>query len=230
MATQGMALVHNLIAGSFTCVGGGTDNGAEQFQSCRYTPYHVPHRTEVAGFMTILHGDDRFYNNIFVQKQTSPDMAEYLNEAAKAADQVHFVCGTKPFDGYPTEEEYRARFAKYAPMDGTDRNRYYDHMPVWTGGNVFFNGAKPCDKEKDFYEDTEHTVTLSLREDGTLETNLYEFLPKMSNQMISTEVLGMAFEPEEKFENPDGSPIVFDTDYAGGHRPVNPISGPFADR
>lgn len=37
----------------------------------RFTPYHIPHRTEVMGFMTILHGDDRFYNNIFVQKHPS---------------------------------------------------------------------------------------------------------------------------------------------------------------
>ena len=37
-------------------------------EPARYTPYHMPHRTEVMGFMTILHGDDRFYNNIFVQK------------------------------------------------------------------------------------------------------------------------------------------------------------------
>ena len=58
-ATQGVAMVHNLICGALTCVGEGT--------SWRYTPYHMPHRTEVMGFMTILHGDDRFYNNIFVQ-------------------------------------------------------------------------------------------------------------------------------------------------------------------
>ena len=58
-ATQGVAMVHNLIAGALTCVGGGT--------GLRYTPYHIPHRTEVMGFMTILHGDDRFYNNIFIQ-------------------------------------------------------------------------------------------------------------------------------------------------------------------
>ena len=45
-------MVHNLICGALTCVGEGT--------SWRYTPYHMPHRTEVMGFMTILHGDDRF--------------------------------------------------------------------------------------------------------------------------------------------------------------------------
>ena len=55
ISTQGIALVHNLIAGSFTWVGAGVDNGGQHLPTPRYTPYHVPHRTEVAGFMTILH-------------------------------------------------------------------------------------------------------------------------------------------------------------------------------
>jgi hypothetical protein len=114
-------------------------------------------------------------------------------------------------------------------MESTDKDRYYDHMPIWTGGNVYFNGAKPCDKEKDYYIDTEHSIELTLQSDGTLKTNLFEYLPEMNNQMISTEVLGMAFELEQKFENPDGSPIVFDTDYWGRHRTVSPVSGPFAN-
>ena len=45
--------------------------------------------------------------------------------------------------------------------------------------------------------------------------------------MITTGVLGEAFEPEERFEYPDGSPITFDEDYLGKHRPVYPLSGPF---
>ena len=69
LATQGVAFVHNLIAGALTAVGKGTDNGALTLSSPRYTPYHVPHRTEVAGFMTFLHGDDRFYNNILFSSQ-----------------------------------------------------------------------------------------------------------------------------------------------------------------
>ena len=39
----------------------------------------------------------------------------------------------------------------------------------------------------------------------------------------------MAFEPEEKYENPDGTPIVFDMDFAGKKRSSSPIAGPFAD-
>ena len=46
--------------------------------------------------------------------------------------------------------------------------------------------------------------------------------------MISTDVLGEAFEPSQKFENPDGTPITFDVDYLGGHRGADVIPGPFA--
>ena len=39
----------------------------------------------------------------------------------------------------------------------------------------------------------------------------------------------MAFEPEQKFENPDGTPIVMDTDYFEKAWGTNPGAGPFSD-
>ena len=45
--------------------------------------------------------------------------------------------------------------------------------------------------------------------------------------MISTDTLGKAFEPQQKFENPDGTPITFDVDYFGNHRTADVIPGPF---
>lgn len=50
----------------------------------------------------------------------------------------------------------------------------------------------------------------------------------MKDGIITSDILGLAFEPEERFENPDGTPIVFDTDYLGEHRGVAAIPGPFA--
>jgi hypothetical protein len=61
----------------------------------------------------------------------------------------------------------------------------------------------------------------------SLETNLYDYLPEFEIPFISTELLGEAFEPEQKFENPDGSPIFFNMDYFGAHRSVSPVPGPF---
>ena len=228
LSTQGTAFVHNLIAGSFTWVGDGTDNGGKRFATNRYTPYHVPHRTEIAGFMTILHGDNRFYNNIFVQQEIREDLAEYAKKM-NLEKQFTFVCGTSGFDGYPTAEKYFAQFTDEVCHDRSCRDLFYDHLPVYTGGNVFFNGAKACDSEVNYKEEA-HPVSLKVVEkEGAyqIETNLYEYLPKFETPFISTETLGEAFEPEQKFENPDGSQIFFDKDYFGTHRGIHPLCGPF---
>lgn len=60
-----------------------------------------------------------------------------------------------------------------------------------------------------------------------LSTNIYDNIKDFNIRMINTEVLGKAFEPEQYFENPNGSPIRFDTDYFGNHRGVQVIPGPF---
>jgi alpha-N-arabinofuranosidase len=54
--SQGGAYVHNLIAGSVSVIHG----------EGRQTPYHKAHSTEVAGLHGNPSGDDRYYNNIFV--------------------------------------------------------------------------------------------------------------------------------------------------------------------
>jgi hypothetical protein len=54
--SEGGAFVHNLVAGSVHMWP----------EPNRFTPYHLPHSTEVAGLSTVYSGDDRFYNNIFI--------------------------------------------------------------------------------------------------------------------------------------------------------------------
>ncbi len=233
LATQGVALVHNLIGGGITSVGRGTNNGAKTLSSPRYTPYHAHHRTEVAGFMTFLHGDVRFYNNIFVQQPVHPAlraMMEHMEE--NDWEDGNVLCGTFPYDEYPTFEEWDAQFEGYCGMGSEPSDRYYDHLPVWGGGNVYFNGAKPWKKEKNCAAGAQDVSLELVEENGrmVLKTDLYDKLPQLKASVISTETLGEAFEPEQKFEAPDGSPIVFDRDYFGSHRGAQPIPGPFADR
>ncbi len=237
LATQGVALVHNLICGPFTYVGKGTDNAGTK--QPRYTPYHVPHRTEVAGFMTFLHGDDRFYNNVFVGGEVPEEFVEFQRQLGMGGDPIT-VTGTKPFDGYPTQEEYLAQFFREGDSGAKeDRNKYYNKLPVYSGGNVYFNGAQPWDKEQNSVVDEQHVVSWKVVEqDGAyrLETNLGELLPECAAGtgylpgVISTELLGEAFEPEQKFENPDGTEIIFDRDYHDSARNVHPLAGPFAGR
>ncbi len=232
LATQGVAGVHNLIAGSFTAVGRGVLNGALTKSAPRYTPYHVPHRTEIAGFMTILHGDMRFYNNIFIQKDIRPALKQ-LTDTMKDSEWTdgNLIVGTIPYEEYPTLEEYQAQFEGYCGMGSAPSDRYYNPLPVWAEGNVYFNGAKPMSKEKAVVDGI-NKVTVRVEETAegfSLKTNLYDYMPKTQNRVITTDVLGMAFEPEQKFENPDGSPIVFNEDYYGKPHGKTPLAGPFAE-
>lgn len=231
LSSQGMAIVHNLIAGSLTAVGQGVNNGTLKTISPRYTPYHMIHRTEIAGFMTILHGDVRFLNNIFVQKEIREGMPELAQEYAKGGwSDLNIDVGTHPYDEYPTMEEYDKLFEGYCGMGSPLSDRYYLPLPVVSEGNVFFNGAKPCNKEKDSYVDTEHTIKVEIEEiDGKpkLKTNLYDVMPKVNTALVDTNRMGIAFEPEELFENPDGTPIVCDEDLFGNKRGEKPMPGPF---
>ncbi|MDY3747299.1 MAG: right-handed parallel beta-helix repeat-containing protein [Lachnospiraceae bacterium] len=225
-ATQGVALVHNLICGALTCVGGGTGP--------RYTPYHIPHRTEVMGFMTILHGDDRFYNNIFVQKWPAQDVV-IMHDMDDGFDTENRAAGTWMFDEYPTQDAWMSQFDFGKPADMAKLEpAHFGHLPVWLEGNAYLGGARACKNEVNGFigEDTYGDVYVELKkkDDGYyLDTNVYDMIDGFTGRMINTDVLGMAFEPEEKFENPDGTPIQFDEDYFGRHRGLRVIPGPFAD-
>ena len=230
IATQGIACVHNLILGAFTAVGGGTDMNVKGVNQPRYTPYHIPHRTEVAGFMSILHGDDRFYNNIFIQNwpvkeaETKEDMGFSMKD--------NQVVGTQVFDEYPTYEEWLDWFEMDKPADmGKLEEYHFSHLPVWINGNAYFNGARSWINEDNKLVDEENQVFVEIQEEEggyTLKTNVYEHLGDFKAGIINSDILGCAFEPEERFENPDGTAIIFDRDYLGEHRGVSAMPGPFA--
>ena len=46
--------------------------------------------------------------------------------------------------------------------------------------------------------------------------------------IINTDILGEAFEPEQRFEMPNGDSIIFNEDYFGNHRGTSTVAGPFA--
>ena len=225
ISTQGVAMIHNLCAGSFTKVGEGT--------TWRYTPYHMPHRTEVMGFMTILHGDDRIYNNIFIQKWASEDMVLIKDSDPSKKEIENRRVGTFCFDEYPTYDEWIKQFdmdEKYPKMV-KHAEPHFGHLPVWIDGNAYFEGATGWKNEKNFLAVNLGKLYVDVVEkDGGyyLDTNIYDVLGNFKTQMISTEKLGEAFEPSQKFENPDGTPITFNVDYHGQHRGLDVIPGPFA--
>ena len=226
MPSQGLAIVHNLMCGAFGLINSGVDSVVNGQREPRYTPYHIPHRTEVAGFMTILHGDDRIRNNIIVQKypltdpSIGPDSAE------------HQAAGTAPFDIFPTYDEWISHFMMDREPDMDHLAQYhFGHLPVWIEGNAYLGGATVSEHEKHGHVNADAQVRVDLREEGggwMLETNVFDLLADFRDAIVTTESLGQAFEPEQRFENPDGTAIIFDRDYFGAHRGVDPLPGPFA--
>jgi hypothetical protein len=97
--SQGGAYVHNLIAGLVRILP----------ERRRYTPYHLPHQTGIAGLSIIINGDDRIFNNLFVSvnpdrklgfgtaeygKGTYPCLIDgnaYYNRAARPAEEKNFI-------------------------------------------------------------------------------------------------------------------------------------------
>ena len=224
--SEGIACVHNLVLGGFSLINSGVDSVVNGQREPRYTPYHIRHRTEVAGFMTILHGDDRIYNNLFIQAYPVTD------KERKPTDAEYQVVGTAPFDIFPTYEEWYAPFIPGTKPDmGALAKVHFGHLPVWVEGNAYFNGATVCKHEKHKLSDKRSKVTVILEEkDGkySLKTNVYSKLKDFTDGIICTETLGQAFEPEQRFENPDGTDIIFNKDYFGNHRGTKTIPGPFA--
>ncbi len=232
IAAQGIAMVHNVIAGSFGAVGRGTDNGAPDLPSPRYTPYHRPHSTEIFGSMTILHGDMQFYNNIFVQQKIRDSVRKVgirVDEDDNQWDDGNLLTGLQPYDSYPTKEEWEKQFEGYCGQCSAPSNRYYNPLPVRAAGNIYYNGAKPWSKESDALTgaDSEKELKLEHRADGWyVNTQIFEDSISTGKPCLSTADLDVAFEPEERFENPDGSQIVFDTDYFGNKRQALCQAGP----
>ena len=226
--SEGIACVHNLILGGFSQINSGVDSVVNGQREPRYTPYHIRHRTEVAGFMTILHGDDRVYNNIFVQQYPKSVPAKV------PSDNDNDVTGTAAFDIFPTYDEWIANFMMDREPDmGALAPYHFGHLPVWVEGNAYFNGATVCKHEKHNLRDESGEAYVKLEEkDGHVyvRTNVYDMMKDFTDGVINSDILGCAFEPEQRFENPDGSEIIFDRDYFGDHRGLSVLPGPFAGK
>jgi alpha-L-arabinofuranosidase len=171
--SQGGAYVHNLFTGSMNI--GSLDE--------RMTPYHKAHSTEIAGLHNNPCGDDRYYNNVFVEKG---DLSRY---------------------------------------DTAD-------LPVWMDGNVFLKGARPSKHEKNplVTPECDPAIKLVEKADGFyLELVLDKsWIGEQTHKLATSDLLGKAAIPNLPYEQPDGTPILINTDYFGKKRnESNPTPGPF---
>ena len=205
-ASQGTAYAHNLITGKIII----------RKVANRYTPYHFSHSTSVKGLMTILTGDDRYYNNILTSNhQTKP-------YKGPASDKIHN--GLDAYDGYPLSSDY---WYKGKRPDDFAKHK----LPVYINSNLYFNKAKPFNRELDNFENREFVPKISIEKKKNsyyLNFEIDDSFKKVKTSLVNTNILGTAFQSEAAFENKDASPIVLDTDILNNKRNVsNPIVGPF---
>jgi hypothetical protein len=166
----------------------------------RETPFHPAHSTTVAGLARIKGGDDRFYNNLFIGNGPSSGGGEKPN-----AD--------PGWSGGYGLWLYDAR-----------------EYPLQTGGNIFFNGARPYAKEPSpvVLETSDPKIKLVQEtEQFFLELSLPPDLAKAETRPVSTALLGKARIPGVAYENADGSPLRIGKDYFGKKRSsTQPSAGP----
>ncbi|MDR0909330.1 MAG: right-handed parallel beta-helix repeat-containing protein [Spirochaetaceae bacterium] len=272
--SQGGALCHNLFTGRIV----------QKAELNRYTPYHFPHDTEVAGVMTISGGDVRYYNNIFTKSYETEHLGEkrtfWMDEIppnlapdASLEDKVNHernlyvitAAGASCYDDYPGPDD---KMPWENDREGGSGTPHTDaaKLRVYFGGNIYSGGALPCAKEKDALITNEKIVEWKTFGDGRVEITIQAFpddgrdtarrvladtdVPADTNApdgakhpissplageagwggVITTDTLGEAFHPEQPFTNPDGSPIVLDTDFFGKPHGEYPLAGPFASK
>lgn len=183
---QGGAYINNLICGDMVL-----RNVLD-----RSTQYHLPHTTKIAGFSLVYGGDDRFYNNIFV-----------------GAENLEGV-GTSHYANHTTSlEEYISEVHK----NSGDLEAFLKvEQPVYINDNMYLNGAKAFDREKDNLIDDNFDPNISIIEDKDevyLSCQLPECFEGFFGKIHSTDTLARVRIVDAEFENPDGSKIVLDSDY-----------------
>ncbi|GHT22741.1 hypothetical protein FACS189430_04960 [Bacteroidia bacterium] len=182
--SQGSAFVHNIFAGRFWFF---PESGS------RYTPYHLPHQTDIAGISTVRGGDDRFINNLFLP---------ITNEEKK----VHGVASHYGL----------AQYKRVGYSMQVDGNVYYNHALPFEGEahQVIAPDFNPNFKVED--KGGEVYVSFSL-----------QGIEQLATEQVTTARLGVARVTQQAYEQPDGKPIVIDSDYLGFPRSAHPQPGPF---
>lgn len=199
--SQGTAYIHNLFAGNILM----------RLAPSRFTPYHLPHSTSVAGLMGILLGDDRFYNNIFLSNIPPKNK--------------NLFSGLNAFNGFPLVEDNWYQDKK-TPNDFAALR-----LPVYIESNLYYNKALAFEREKNSIVDKQHDPSVRIEQTEEkifLNININQSYKKVKTRFITTDVLGTSFQTETPFENNDGSKLLIDSDFLNNLRSrISPKSGPF---
>lgn len=169
----------------------------------RYTPYFEEHSTVKKGDHQISIGDDRFYNNIFIGGGASAQ--SLFKNKGEDPNRPHFF-------------SFGLECYNYRPM-----------LPA-IGGNVYLNGAKPCEGESAIVDVNANPQYTIIKEGDKvfLEFKTTDEFSKTENPLVTSELLGKASVPDAPFEDYDGSKLEIGNDYFGNKRnKKHPTAGPF---
>lgn len=200
---QGGAYLHNLCCGTMR----------REDVLDRSTPYHFPHTTEVAGTTVVYSGDDRIYQNVFLGGTVT-----YTEQS------LH---GTEGYDGHTNSLE---EYINDVISRGNGDLEQFKHVkqPVYIRGNAYLKGAKSYGREENTHVSDMDPAVRIVETDGKtyLELNVEKEILEIPTEIYNSEKLGMPRITEAAYENPDGTPIVFDTDYLDQSRSGQPAAGP----
>ena len=211
-ASQGGAYVNNLFAGA-----------AQRYDDMtRSTPYHFPHTTDVVGTACVYGGDDRWIGNLFI----ASDDAELPRP-----NPTPWLFGTTSYDGMPSStDQYMNIVSDLGPCDEeTTRDL---PQPAIVHHNVYLNGARPMDGERDAIIADGGTMTLTSESGSsnlTIMLDVPDAVARHATPIVTTADLGMPRIVQEPFESPEGLPISIDEDISGATRnPERSATGPFS--
>jgi autotransporter-associated beta strand protein len=196
-------------------------------------------------FFEVDHGPILIDHNLLLSGQSVQDTSEgeaYVHNLIAgtitvAPDGVRQTPYLVPHDtaivGLTTETGGDTRFYNNLVVAPTSLAGYNSTAhPVTMDGDVFLNGAGTSTKE------TSPLVLPSFNPALQVVAGFGGYYLKMNadpawgtnrtRQLVTTALLGNAIVPNEAFEQPDGMPWVFNTDYFGAPRNTNnPFPGPF---
>lgn len=195
-------------------------------------------------FVEVNHGPFLVDNNVLLSRTA-------LLEASGGGAYAHNL-----FAGQIRVRQERTRDTPYHPPHSTtvaglskvvgDDERFYNNLFVspaglttydqWgeqlqAAGNVYVNGAKPSQFDRDPITDASLNPQLKLIESDegvTLQIRLNPAWAQQQRPLVTSELLGKAKIPNLPFVQADDSPYRIDTDYFGEKRSEdNPAPGPF---
>lgn len=202
--STGSAFINNLFAGQI----------CKATENERYTPYHYPHSTQIAGIMTTQGGDDRYYKNVFIKTPApSYDIFEQANRPKRQKGMMDYGLGM--YDNFPAENPEK----DFAISEMSEVK-----LPIKAEDNLYLNGAIPYKNSKSdiVVNKSSTTIRIEKNQDG-----IYLYLKSgvdltvKGSKIINSSELGEALVPESIFESADGNPILFNTDYFGVKRDSN---------